>query len=151
MNYALEIDDKKQQPMVSLDELQRTIREALEKGAVEIRLREDHGEMRGFEGVLYRVLGLSTEKGGNSVLLTANGEQCSVVILDANWNGYRVVNPNSDTAADSDEVSFRLSNGQVTRIERRYVIPTKDGVEVLVHFFSHGTRPPNLKYRRERS
>lgn len=147
MNYALEIDEK-ERPVASLEELRRAIDEALQKGAVEIRLREDRGRMRGFEGVLYRVLGLSTEKGGNSVLMNVNGEQSSLVFLDADWNGYRAINPNGPAG---DKVSFRLSNGQVTEIESRYVIPTTEAIAAIEHFFSHGKKPPHLRYKREKS
>lgn len=109
------------------------------------RLVQRTGEMKGWQASLYRILGLTTEEDGNSVLVRCTGGLAAVSLLDQDFNETIVMEPDPVENADQ-QVTFHLGRGETEIRPRSECISVDEAVAVVLHFFEHGYGPKTLRY-----
>jgi hypothetical protein len=109
------------------------------------RLVQRTGEMKGWQAGLYRILGLTTEEDGNSVLVRSTGGLAAVSLLDQDLNETIVMEPGPVENADQ-QIKFDLGRGETEIRPRRQCISVDEAVAVVLHFFEHGHGPKSFRY-----
>lgn len=102
--------------------------------------------MKGFERLLYSVLGLGTQTVGDSLHVLTNGSRSAVTFLNAAFDEWIARSPSAPAATDGGEIEFRLSSGQSTKRSATLCIPTTDAYRALEEFVETGHRPSWLAY-----
>ena len=110
-----------------------------------VRLVQRAGKLAGWQSALYRLLGLSTEMDGQSVLVRAAGELAAVSLLDEDFNETLVVGPQPLQEPDGN-VQFTLGKGEIETRHRADCMGTQEAISFLLRFFDQGTRPHGFRY-----
>lgn len=144
MDWILEVGEEVEK-VESRDALvERLARLRAERGWV-VRLAQRVGELTGWQGTLYRLLGLSTEMDGQSVLVRATGDLAAVSLLDEDFNETLVLDSQPQQEPEGS-VQFALGNGEFETRRRADTISTEKAVSFLLHFLDQGTRAPGYQY-----
>lgn len=111
------------------------------------RLYRRVGQMTGWQGWLYRMLGLSQEQQGESILVRANEGLAAVSFLDDDFNETIVVEEGAVEGGDAP-IDFDLGRGETETRLRRECVSVDAAIGILLHVFEHGTKPSGFEYRK---
>lgn len=144
MEWILEVGEEVEK-VRSRDALATRLEGLRAEGGWVVRLAQRVGKLAGWQGTLYRLLGLSTEMDGQSVLVRATGDLAAVSLLDEDFNETLVVDSQPPQEPEGS-VEFALGNGASETRRRADTISTEKALSFLLHFFDQGTRAPGYRY-----
>src|SRR5512140_1744556 len=144
MEWILEVGEEVEK-VGSRDALATRLEGLRAKGVWVVRLAQRVGNLAGWQGTLYRLLGLSNEMDGQSVLVRATGDLAAVSLLDEDFNETLVVDSQPPEEPEGT-VQFALGNGATETRRKADTISTGKAVSFLLHFFDQGTRAPGFRY-----
>ena len=112
-----------------------------------VRLAQRGEKLAGWQGTLYRLLGLSTAMDGPSVFVRVAEDQAAVSLLDGDFNETIVMGP-QPSQEPAGAVVFALGDGTTEQRPRAECIGADEAVSFLLHFFERGTRPRGFRYKK---
>lgn len=147
IEYRLGVDGQ-ESPVRSAEELEQGLERVDGRQHSAVSLYQHVGRMRGFERLLYRALGLTTDIEGDAVLVVINGDEASVSFLDPAQHEFQAIDVDRRDA--DGVVEFRLEDGSRDVAPRAECTSKERALDAIRYFFRHGRKPDWFRYREVR-
>jgi hypothetical protein len=149
MDYFIEIQGKRKS-VRTIEELEHHLEKSRHRESSDIFLFPKVEDRKGFEGFLYKALGLSTEVIGEGVSILIRGNRSTIIFLDEDHNEYRAIN-SEYTGPSTAKVEFIIDTGEQSVHPADECFSPDNAIKAVLYFFQYGKRPDWLDYRESKS
>lgn len=141
------IVDYRKRLLTSGHELGEYLAKLVAGGVNELSLSKNQARADGFEGWLYRVLGLKTSTQEMGVWLLAQGPHVLLTFLDEDFNEKRASDPERHRSSDTSErVRFESKHGTGETVSVGECVSRESAARAVREFFEESSFPLWLQY-----